>query len=334
MRGARLQLAAVLALFAAVFGSRAEVIDEILSSLSRGASFLERQHEHINLDGVVGFFMLQAELKEAVRTWPHTDPVSWAQRTSTVALIKRLEESLDKAVAALQQDDPKYYREFEPLLSWDFWLMPQEWSTTDHSLVYPSTITSDCYDELLSDKCLTLLLGTWKINGTPCIVTKPCRDPMTRFGCPRYSLSHQLLYFILGKMRGCTSLLKGDTRASRTNMTERNYEEIFCSNMMKSNQDIIKDGFAEQMADLFIENIMFCGLAGFSDFYNADWLQHILRLQDEETGCFGRDRNIISQIIGDELLEQLQPHRRVKRRERVLQGMHSFQVHFVGYIQW
>lgn len=30
--------------------------------------------------------------------------------------------------------------------------------------------------------------------------------------------------------------------------------------------------------------------------------------------------NIISQIIGDELLEQLQPHRRVKRREKVLPG--------------
>lgn len=28
----------------------------------------------------------------------------------------------------------------------------------------------------------------------------------------------------------------------------------------------------------------------------------------------------MSQIIGDELLEQLQPHRRVKRREKVLPG--------------
>ncbi|KAF0033205.1 hypothetical protein F2P81_015495 [Scophthalmus maximus] len=110
MRAARLHLAAALALFAAVCGSRAEVIDDVLGSLSRGASFLERQHEHINLDGVVGFLMLQAELKEAVRTWPHTDPVSWAQRTSTVALVRRLDQSFHKAVAALQQNDPKYYR--------------------------------------------------------------------------------------------------------------------------------------------------------------------------------------------------------------------------------
>lgn len=51
-----------------------------------------------------------AELKEAVRTWPHSDPVSWAQRTSTVVLVKRLDRSFEKAVTALQQNDPKYYR--------------------------------------------------------------------------------------------------------------------------------------------------------------------------------------------------------------------------------
>lgn len=39
-----------------------------------------------------------------------------------------------------------------------------------------------------------------KDNGTPCIVTKLCRDTMTRFGCPHYSLSHQLLYFMIGTM--------------------------------------------------------------------------------------------------------------------------------------
>ncbi|KAA8585554.1 hypothetical protein FQN60_004248 [Etheostoma spectabile] len=281
MRATGLRVAAVLALFAAVLRSQAEVIDDVLGSLSRGASFLERQHEHINLDGVVGFLMLQ---------------VSWAQRSSAVALVKRLDQSLDKAVAALQQNDPKYYKEFEPVLSWSFWLIPQEWSSTDPSLVYSSTMTTECYDEQLSDKCLTLLLGTWYRH------------------TPTQRTTHTL------HDRGCTNLLKGDTRASRANITERSYQKIFCSNMMKTNQDIIRDGLTEQTVDIFIENILVCGLAGFSDFYKVDWLQHILRLQDEEVGCFGRDKRIISQIIGDELLEQLQLHRRVKRREKILPG--------------
>ncbi|KAM4598345.1 UPF0764 protein C16orf89 homolog isoform 1-T1 [Polymixia lowei] len=315
----RFYLVAIFALVA-VTASQEEVIDDILNSLSKGAAFLDNEHLNINLDGVVGFLILQAELKEAVRTWPHTDPVSWAQRTTAVALVKQLDQSLAKAVSALQQNDPKYYREFEPLLTWRFWVVPQEWSSTDPSLTYSSTRTMECYDEQLSDKCMTLLLGTWKNNGTPCIVTKSCRDTMTRFGCPHYSLSHQLLYFMIGTMKGCSNMLKGDMRASRTNLTERSYQKIFCSNMMKSNQEAIKDGFTGQTQDIFIENILLCGLAGFSDFYKADWLQHILRLQDQDMGCFGRDERMISQIIGDELLEQLQPHRRVKRREKTLRG--------------
>lgn len=56
-----------------------------------------------------GCIFVSAELKEAVRTWPHTDPVSWAQRTTAVALLNRLDQSLDKAVAALKLNDPKYY---------------------------------------------------------------------------------------------------------------------------------------------------------------------------------------------------------------------------------
>lgn len=38
------------------------------------------------------------------------------------------------------------------------------------------------------------------MNGTPCIATNDCIDTMTNFGCPYYSLSHQLLYFMVGKM--------------------------------------------------------------------------------------------------------------------------------------
>lgn len=59
MRVAGHQLAAVLALFAAASVTRAEVIDDILGSLSRAASFLERHYEHVNLDGVIGFVILQ-----------------------------------------------------------------------------------------------------------------------------------------------------------------------------------------------------------------------------------------------------------------------------------
>uniref|UniRef100_A0AAZ3NNY3 Chromosome 16 open reading frame 89 n=1 Tax=Oncorhynchus tshawytscha TaxID=74940 RepID=A0AAZ3NNY3_ONCTS len=232
------------------------VIDVILASLAKSASFLEQEHRNINLDGVVGYIILQAELKEAVRTWPHTDPLSWSQRTATVTLVRRLDQSLAKAVTELEKTDPKYYREFEPLLSWTFWSVPHEWSSTDPSLASSSGRTMECYDETQSDKCMTL---------------------------------------------GCSAMLKGDMRTSRANLTERQYQGIFCSNMLKGNMDIIQNNFTGRPRTSSSKTvILLCGLAGFSDFLKVDWLQHILRLQDQEVGCF------------------TQPHRRVKRRERML----------------
>lgn len=35
--------------------------------------------------------------------------------------------------------------------------------------------------------------------------------------------------------------------------------------------------------------VLLCGLSGFSDFYKAAWLQHILAWQDKGLGCFGKD---------------------------------------------
>ncbi|KAI7803726.1 UPF0764 protein C16orf89 homolog [Triplophysa rosa] len=291
-----------------------DVIDNILLSLSKGITYFEKQGRNINLDGVVGYIILQAQLRKATRTWPDSDFLSLSQRSATVSMLKALNKSLSAAVSALQETDTKYFKEFEPILDSSFWSLPSEWSSTDPSLVYTSVRSMECYDEHLSDKCMTLLLGTWKDNGTPCIVTKSCRDVMTQFGCPHYSLSHQLLYFMIGTMKGCSRMLKGDMRLSRVNITVDHYKRIFCSNMIKSNQESFKNGLTSQMQDLFLENILLCGLVGFSDFYKLEWLQSILIWQDQEVGCFGKEDDIAQ--IFEEFLDA--PHKRVKRREKTL----------------
>lgn len=45
-----------------------------------------------------------------------------------------------------------------------------------------------------------------------------------------------------------------------------------------------------------LSTVLLCGLAGFSDFYKADWLQRVLRLQDEDVGCFGRDSECLNSV--------------------------------------
>lgn len=56
---------------------------------------------------------------------------------------------------------PPCHSEFEPLLSWGFWVIPHEWTSTDVSLFYSNTRKTECFDEQRGDKCMKLLLGTW-----------------------------------------------------------------------------------------------------------------------------------------------------------------------------
>lgn len=127
-----------------------------------------------------------------------------------------------------------------------------------------------------------------------------------------------MVVLIFPKQKGCTNMLKGYARAAQANMTEHGYERIFCSNMMKINQDIFRDSLKDTRIDIFMENseetlsklthkdlkcersavasdsfaicpVLFCGLAGFSDFYKPDWLQWIIQRQDKDLGCFGRE---------------------------------------------
>lgn len=88
------------------------------------------------------FFCVSAVLKDAVQNWPHSDPVSWAQRASTVALIRRLDRSIVKAKDAVKRSDSQYFRgekdDFNPKLSQLFL------SASPHlrENIFPANITS------------------------------------------------------------------------------------------------------------------------------------------------------------------------------------------------
>ncbi|MGH0131949.1 UNVERIFIED_CONTAM: hypothetical protein FKN15_008609 [Acipenser sinensis] len=131
-----------------------------------------------------------------------------------------------------------------PILRADFWTVPHMWNTSNPALVYPAFREVECFDEKLSDKCMTLLLGTGNSK----------TSPTQRFGCHDYSLSHQLLYFMFGEMRGCYNILQGEHRESRANLTDHDYKMIFCSNMMKRNVEFENNGFPIQRRDIFMEN--------------------------------------------------------------------------------
>ncbi|XP_036595631.1 UPF0764 protein C16orf89 homolog [Trichosurus vulpecula] len=277
----------------------------ILPPLEKATSFLEKRFRELNLDGVLGFLVLEVQLNGVLEKWgqePALKPLS----LRVEKIVKKLSPLITRATVYLKLSDSKYLKEFEETLQPGFWNLPHSWSHTNSSMIYSNFDDSDIFSEELSDSCMTLLLGTKKEGLQPCTVTDLCRELMTKPGSVGYALSHQLLYFLLAKMKGCSDGLF---------LQSKYYMDISCANMMALNLETEKFGFPFQNHDLFMENIMFCGLSGYSDFYKPRWLQAILTWQQPKEGCFGEPYDNRKQLprAGK---DQQQSLRRVKRRDK------------------
>uniref|UniRef100_A0A2K6GXU0 Chromosome 16 open reading frame 89 n=1 Tax=Propithecus coquereli TaxID=379532 RepID=A0A2K6GXU0_PROCO len=264
---------------------KATIAGLILSALERATFFLEERLPEINLDGVVGFRVLEGQLRSVQAQWAQ-DPLLQPLSLRVGTLAAKLESLLQRSIFYLKLSDPEYLR--------------------DASLVYPTFEPEDSFSEDSSDSCLVELLGTRYDSGQPCGLSDSCRALMTRPGCSAYCLSHQLLFFLWAQMKGCTEGLFHRSQ---------HYIDLFCANMMDLNRRAEAIGYAYPTRDIFMENIMFCGMGGFLDFYKLRWLEAILSWQKAQEGCFGKP-----DVKDEELSKaiQYQQHflRRVKRREK------------------
>ncbi|KAL1778847.1 UPF0764 protein C16orf89-like [Sigmodon hispidus] len=277
----------------------------ILTALEKATLFLEDRLPTINLDGAVGFQVLEVQLRGVQEKWA-SDPLLQPLRLRAGRLASTLSALLQKSIFYLKQSDPTYLREFQPSIQPGFWKLPHVWTRTNASLVYPWLDPLDSFSEESSDMCLVQLLGTGTDGSQPCRLSNFCRILMTKTGCSSYSLSHQLLFFLWARMQGCTEGLF---------LQSQHYMNVFCANMMELNQRVEAIGYSYPTQDLFMENIMFCGLAGFSDFYKLHWLEAILSWQKPQSGCFGKPD------AKGKLLEDAPQRqgllRRVRRREKL-----------------
>ncbi|XP_076998006.1 UPF0764 protein C16orf89 homolog [Tamandua tetradactyla] len=285
---------------------KARVASLILSAAERATAFLEARLPELNLDCAVGFRVLEALLRGVQEAWAR-EPLLQPLGLRAGKLAEKLADLLRRSIFYLQQSDPEYLREFQPLVQPGFWKPPRAWTRTNISLVYPEFEPEDPFSEELSDSCLVQMLGTGAGGGAPCSLSAWCRTLMATPGCSGYCLSHQLLLFLTARLKGCRSGLFQHSQ---------HYTELFCANMMDLNRRTEALGYPHPTRDLFMENIMLCGISGFSDFYQLQWLQAILAWQQPREGCFG-----VPAAENEESSEagQYQQHilRRVKRREQL-----------------
>ncbi|KAI8742007.1 UPF0764 protein C16orf89 [Biomphalaria glabrata] len=121
-----------------------------------------------------------------------------------------------------------------------------------------------------------------------CATTDQCWTLMTSFGYSAYSLTHEIFYLEIADGFGCKKEIQRQILNHRQ-PNLRELQDIFCANILDEANMIAEKGFPSNQRDLFMEQAALCGMLGFRQFFNNDWLIHILSWQDAEEGCYKWD---------------------------------------------
>ena len=92
-----------------------------------------------------------------------------------------------------------------------------------------------------------------------------------------YSLTHQLLWFLVAKNIGCI-------KQKLANKKLDYFEDYFCANIYADAKFNLLNNTNQ---DLFLEQLLLCSIAGYDEFLRFDWLNTILTWQHPDYACFG-----------------------------------------------
>ncbi|KAK3588933.1 hypothetical protein CHS0354_023693 [Potamilus streckersoni] len=139
---------------------------------------------------------------------------------------------------------------------------------------------------------------------------------MTEPGYNGYSLSHQVFYLQIGEQFGCLESMEWQRLLNRQ-PTLSKLSATFCFNMIREASLIYLNGFPEGRQDLFMEQAALCGMLGYREFFESNWLQAILSWYDEEKQCY-TGRTIFETEVEYRMPTSKPEHYIVKREERPL----------------
>lgn len=168
-------------------------------------------------------------------------------------------------------------------------------------------------DEEEQDKCFNALIGDAKKGKEPCSVSDFCWKTNTKPNQKSYRLTHQLLYFLIGQVKGmlidtpspskmstlisvifflnigCSKVFHARFKADAYDGGIERFLSSSCHamypEMINQEKIAIKKSHLGEI-DLYMEQAVVCGMIGFTDFFSIERLNRILAWRHKD-GCFG-----------------------------------------------
>ncbi|XP_077514729.1 UPF0764 protein C16orf89 homolog [Amblyomma americanum] len=279
------------------------LVDDALTVAEGSVAALGHRIEHLYEDIYIGLAMVVDQLRlEIRRLQPTLESALKAQRQSP-SQSKSTQTSLAKAAAALnrtrelfklaldiyQRGAPVFLDTLTmksaaallPIIRIGNWAFDLPVSRISADLI-ERPIASTGFLEDFSDFCI-LELSTPRVP-EECKISSKCFDLMTDPYSDGYWLTHEVFYTLIAYVSPCQKqlqqLLSDHRRKSIKTFLRQTCSNIYRDAMLESDQ-----GLTEWFQDLFMEQVGFCGLAGFPEFYKPEWIRAIRSWQRED-GCY------------------------------------------------
>ncbi|XP_076434813.1 UPF0764 protein C16orf89 homolog [Babylonia areolata] len=261
------------------------LLGNAMDGVEGALAFFSEDVSNINLDGLFGLRFAQGHIIQALKECQSSGPCPARLQLRLQAVRDAIETTALAGMDYVQETDYDYFRQFQPIVDRPYILRYIPVTLTDLDLTPAGTNQS--YDENLGDSCFAGVLGTSVENGKRvkrCNITRTCWHMMTEAGRSGYSITHQLLYFILIEQEGCPNSA-GNTMGYDAKETEAR----LCGSIYNEAASEVKvGGVEEESQDLFLEQVMLCGSLGFENFLRTDWIRMVLTWQ-KASGCFSMD---------------------------------------------
>ncbi|XP_018322615.1 UPF0764 protein C16orf89 [Agrilus planipennis] len=253
-------------------------VEEFANALDGLLNFASQHYDEINFDGALGLVLAEANLYTAIAR--HQDMGNFAILDYLIHKIRIVKSRVLKGLQLSNR-----YRLFGNYL-----LRPSFWSNhlnfnfgllTDYGMYNYSDFRrviaekNAVYKGVKSDDCLEEILnGIGRRNTTRlCYISPKCHEMMLADRTDvSYLLTHRLFYLQILRGTNCT-----------TNINFVLKTQHFCSLILREAKTNEYYGFPQH--DLFLEQVSFCGMEGFSEFLIPNWRRKILWWQSPQ-GCY------------------------------------------------
>lgn len=293
-----------------------------LDGLEKSLSFFQREYKTLNLDAIIGTRIVQASLKVLLERLTRLNLLNTVP-SYVIDQIRSLRDAAgavsDVTTPYIAAGEPKYYNTIGPILAENLFALDYDGRDVPEDALLWKYNRKEAMKESESDACLAEVFGTR--SGVPCEISSRCWTTMTRPGYNGYSLSHQIFYLEIAEMSGCQEVMQWHMALNQQQGLS-NLQDTYCANMLAEANLIADNGFPAYVRDLFMEQGALCGMLGYREFFNSDWLLAILSWQDPQDGCYrwagwpqARGENQLSTLRVPDSDQPAQRSRRLYKRE-------------------